>query len=76
MQLEASKTSKGTLPKLAIILNTDGTRAGCAVVCEAQFVYVPSQLTETVRFNVYILCLGFILFQTFSITGFHGTLCV
>ena len=39
-----------------IILNTDGTRAGCAVVCEAQLVPVSSQLTETVEFNVYILC--------------------
>jgi len=32
---------------------------------------VSSQLTETVGFNVYILCVGFILSQTFSITGFH-----
>ena len=71
MRLEASKTSKGTPPRLAMILNTDGTRAGCAVVCEAQLVPVSPQLTETVVFNVYILCVGFILSQTFSITGFH-----
>ena len=47
MQLEAlRKTSKGTPPRLAIILNTDGTRAGCAVICEAQLVPVSSQVTE------------------------------
>ena len=48
-ELETFKSAKGTPPRLAIVNNADGTRAGCAVLLEHHVINASSQLTEALR---------------------------
>lgn len=44
--LETLKVTKATPPRLVIVGNADGTKAGCAIISEARIIHVSDNLTD------------------------------